>query len=138
VEQMLAVRFVAQRRQPRHGAPRGQGTAIDGGQHDRLDAAEQLHRTIVAHAPLRARMPRPTITNSARVTLERTANLDSGGPARLRLLVRARPACATDSRRPRRRREGAPFLIFRIQGSTITRIEDYLDRAQALRAASLT
>jgi limonene-1,2-epoxide hydrolase len=34
--------------------------------------------------------------------------------------------------------EDGMYHVFRIQGSTITRIEDYLDRAEALRAASLT
>ena len=34
--------------------------------------------------------------------------------------------------------EDGMYHVFRIQGSTITRIEDYVDRAEALRAASLT
>jgi hypothetical protein len=58
-----------------------------------------------------APMPSRTITSNARVTLERTTNLDSGRPARLRVPARARPACAADAGRPRRRREGASFLV---------------------------
>ena len=34
--------------------------------------------------------------------------------------------------------EDGVYHVFRIQGSTITRIEDYVDRAEALRAAGLT
>jgi hypothetical protein len=111
VEQLLAVGFVAQRRHPRRGAPHAQSAAIDGGQHDCVDAAEQLHPTIVPDAPLRAHTLAPTMTDSARLTVERTANLDSGRPARLGVRVRAWLARATHARRPRRRREGAPFLV---------------------------
>lgn len=58
-----------------------------------------------------APMPSRTIISNARVTLERTTSLDSGRPARLRVSARARPACTADAGRPRRRREGASFLV---------------------------
>lgn len=58
-----------------------------------------------------APMPSRTIISNARVTLESTTSLDSGRPARLRVSARARPACTADAGRPRRRREGASFLV---------------------------
>ncbi|MFL5852588.1 MAG: hypothetical protein ACJ77G_08915 [Solirubrobacteraceae bacterium] len=58
-----------------------------------------------------APMPSRTIISNARVTLERTTSLDSGRRARLRVSARARPACTADAGRPRRRREGASFLV---------------------------